>query len=124
MKQHLMSFTVIFLCLMVLSFTKNHVSIPSDIVIDRNGVLLNGTFYIPEGRGSFPTVILLKGFYSPQDDVLGVGKILSEAGFSSLVFQYSGTDKSQGEFSFKNTRKASGPHLNLFTNRRSSVITR
>jgi len=100
-----MFFKVIILCLIVLSCTKNQVSTPSDITIDRNGVLLNGKFYIPEGRGSFPTVILLKGFYDPQDDVLGVGKILSEAGFASLTFEYSGTDKSQGEFSFKNTQK-------------------
>jgi fermentation-respiration switch protein FrsA (DUF1100 family) len=66
---------------------------------------IEGKFYIPEGTGNFPTVILLKGFYDPQDDVLGIGKILSEAGFGTLTFQYSGTDKSQGEFSFKNTQK-------------------
>ena len=102
---HSMFFKVILLCLMILSCTKNQVSTPSDITIDRNGVLLKGKVYIPEGRGPFPTVILLKGFYDPQDDVLGIGKILSEAGFVALTFQYSGTDKSQGEFSFKNTQK-------------------
>jgi dipeptidyl aminopeptidase/acylaminoacyl peptidase len=105
MKQYLMFFKVILLCLMVLSCTKNQVSTPSNITIDRNGLLLNGKFYIPEGKGPFPTVILLKGFYDPQDDIFGIGKKLSEAGFGTLTFQYSGTDKSQGEFSFKNTQK-------------------
>ena len=105
MRLHLIFFKIIFLCLMALSCTKNQVSTPSDITIDRNGVLLNGKFYIPEGRGPFPTVILLKGFYDPPGDVLGLGKQFSEVGIGALTFQYSGTDQSQGEFSFKNTQK-------------------
>lgn len=79
--------------------------ISSDISINRNGVLLNGKFFIPEGSGPFPTVIFLKGFYEPQDDYLDMRKLLSQAGFTVLTFQYSGTDQSQGEFSFKNTQQ-------------------
>ncbi len=86
---------------------ENHhqVSDQSEITFERNGVLLNGKIYLPEGRGPFPSIIFLKGFYEPEDDYLGMRKSLSEAGFVVLTFQYSGTDRSQGEFSFKNTQQ-------------------
>lgn len=105
MRPHLTFFLIIIFCLTVLLCTENQVSSPSIITIDRNGVLINGKIYLPEGEGSFPTVLFLKGFYEPEDDYLGMRKSLTDAGFATLVFQYSGTDKSQGEFSFKNTQK-------------------
>lgn len=92
-------------CPIILSCSNNLSSSPQDITIDRDGVSLNGKFYIPKGGGLSPAVILLKGFYDPGDDVLGIAKLLSEAGIGALVFQYSGTEGSQGEFSFKDTQK-------------------
>jgi dienelactone hydrolase len=85
--------------------TNNQVATRSEITFGRNEVLLNGKIYLPEGKGPFPFVIFLKGFYEPEDDYLGMRKSLCEAGYAVLAFQYSGTDKSQGEFSFKNTQK-------------------
>ena len=52
---------------------------PIDIAIDREGVLLEGKFYIAEGTGNSPTVILLHGFPCDETvaDVLGLGDELS-----------------------------------------------
>ncbi len=80
-------------------------STPVDITIDRNGVLLKGKFYISEGTGNFPTVILLQGFPGNETDVLSIGRELSQAGINAITFNYSGTHKSQGQWSFENTQK-------------------
>jgi esterase/lipase len=80
-------------------------STPLDITIDRNGVLLKGEFYVSEGTGNFPTVILLHGFPGNETDVLGIGSQLSEVGINALTFNYSGTHHSGGEFNFENTQK-------------------
>jgi pimeloyl-ACP methyl ester carboxylesterase len=78
---------------------------PVDITIDRSGVLLRGKFYVIEGEGIFPTVILLHGFPGGDQDVLGIGKKLSEVDINALTFNYSGTHQSEGEFNFENTQK-------------------
>ena len=105
MRRHLIFCNLLLFCIMLISCTKNKLSSSVDITINRNGLLLNGKIYLPEGTGKFPTVIFLKGFYETEDDYLGIRESLSEGGFTTLTFQYSGTDKSQGEFSFKNTQK-------------------
>lgn len=104
MRPLLILFSLIYLSFTALICTKAQALTQSDITIDCNRVLLNGKIYLPEGRAFFPTVIFLKGFYEPEDDYLGMRETLSEAGFVVLTFQYSGTDQSQGEFSFKNTQ--------------------
>ena len=94
---------VIFLT--VLTVTQSQASKPVEITIDLNGVHLKGKFYISEGTGKFPTVILLQGFPGNKEDVLGIGKRLSEVGFNALTFNYSGTHQSEGELNFENTQK-------------------
>ncbi len=71
--------SVVFL-LLIFTFTYSQPSNPLDITIDRDGIQLKGKFYIPEGTGVFPTVILLHGFPGGEMDVLGIGKKLSEVG--------------------------------------------
>jgi esterase/lipase len=77
---------------------------PIEITIDRNGVLLNGKFYVAEGEGIFPTVILLHGFPGNESDVLGIGNKLAQSGFNTVTFNYSGTFQSQGEVSWDNAQ--------------------
>ena len=67
-----------------------------DIAIDNDGVLLKGKFYVCEGAGPFPTVLLLHGFPGNETDVLGLGARLAAAGINALTFNYSGTHQSQG----------------------------
>ena len=76
-----------------------------DIIIEREGVLLKGTFYVAQGTGRFPTVILLNGFPGGRTDVIGIGKLLAGAGINVLTFQYCGTYESQGLTSFDNQQK-------------------
>ncbi|MCP5048697.1 MAG: alpha/beta fold hydrolase [bacterium] len=98
-------FQTLLLFLTVLAVTPSQASTAVDITIDRNGVLLKGKFYISEGTGTFPSVILLHGFPGNETDVLGIGRKLSRAGINALTFNYSGSYKSQGIGSFANTQK-------------------
>jgi alpha/beta superfamily hydrolase len=81
------------------------VATPADITLERDGLLLRGKFYMSEGTGIFPTVILLQGFPGNETDVLGIGKILSQSGINALTFNYSGTFKSEGKTSLGNSEK-------------------
>jgi pimeloyl-ACP methyl ester carboxylesterase len=83
----------------------SQVTTPVDICIDRSGVLLSGKFYVSEGTGVFPTVILLQGFPGNETDVMGIGKILSQSAINALTFNYSGTFMSEGKTSLKNSEK-------------------
>jgi dienelactone hydrolase len=86
-----------------LSFAQSQSITAADITIDRSGVLLKGKFYVAEGTGLLPTVLLLQGFPGNETDVIGVGKILAESGINALTFNYSGTFKSQGKTSLDNS---------------------
>jgi dienelactone hydrolase len=88
-----------------LSLAQSQTNTPTDITIDRNGVLLKGKFHSAEGVGYLPTVLLLQGFPGNETDVLGIGKILSQSGINMMTFNYSGTFKSQGESSMGNSIK-------------------
>jgi predicted esterase len=96
------------LLLTIFTFTQIRASNPLDITINRDGILLQGKFYISEGTSTFPTVILLHGFPGNETDVLGIGKKLSEVGYNALTFNYSGINKSEGEFNFDNSQKDIG----------------
>lgn len=76
-----------------------------DVGMDNAGVLLKGRLFAAEGAGPFATVILLRGFPSSSDDVLGIGAKLAAAGFHALTFSYSGSQGSQGEASFWNAQR-------------------
>ncbi|MCK4819424.1 alpha/beta fold hydrolase, partial [bacterium] len=105
MKLILLYFKTFVILLTVLTATQCQASKPVEITIDRNGVHLKGKFYISEGTGKFPTVILLHGGIGNETDVLGIGGKLSEAGINALTFNYSGTHRSEGKYNFENTQK-------------------
>ena len=105
MKPLLRLFQVVVIILIMLTFYQCQTSTPIDITIDRSGVLLKGKFSISEGAGTFPTVILLHGFPGGEGDIFGIGSELSDKNINALMFNYSGTHQSQGEFNFKNTQK-------------------
>lgn len=79
-------------------------TLPIDVIIDNNGVKLEGKFYAVKNKeGSFPTLILLKGFASNALDVLGLGKQLAQSNINVLTFTNSGVAPSEGLFSFSNS---------------------
>jgi len=105
MRSLLRSFLITIFFLMILAFNQSQASFPLEITINRDGVLLKGKFYMSEGIGNFPTVILLQGFPGNETDVLGIGSQLSEEEINALTFNYSGTYQSEGNFNFENTQK-------------------
>jgi dienelactone hydrolase len=76
---------------------------PVDVTISNHGVNLKGSFFVAEGEGSLPTVILLQGFPGNGTDVLELGKQLIKFGINVLTFNYSGTSPSEGLLSFNNS---------------------
>ncbi len=102
MKINPVSFLLLFRLITYPVFTCGQVLIPADIDITRESVLLKGKFYLAEGQGNFPTVVLLHGFPGNESDVLGIGLKLAQSGINALTFNYSGTYKSQGKISWDN----------------------
>jgi dipeptidyl aminopeptidase/acylaminoacyl peptidase len=96
-------FKVVLLLLTFPVIAQSQDTTPADITIDRDGILLKGKFYVSEGTGIFPTVILLHGFPGSETDVLGFGNKLSRSGINALTFNYSGTYQSQGQSDFDKT---------------------
>jgi len=76
---------------------------PDDITFKSQGHTLRGKFFQGKPSGQCPTLLLLHGFPGNQQDVLGLGQRLSIAGINVLTFNYSGTHKSEGEFTMSNT---------------------
>jgi pimeloyl-ACP methyl ester carboxylesterase len=95
-------FKVILLCSAFPIFSQYQATTPADISIDRNGILLKGKFFLPEGSGPFPAVVLLHGFPGGESDVLGIGTKLAQSGIAALTFNYSGTYQSEGKTSWDN----------------------
>jgi len=75
---------------------------PADINIVRSGITLRGKFYIAEGSGSFPTLLILQGFPGNPSDVLGLGKAVSQSGINVMTFNFGGLHQSEGSFSLGN----------------------
>lgn len=71
------------------------------MIIHSNGSKLLGTFFITNGVGPHPTVILLHGFPGNQVN-FDVAHALQRAGFNILVFRYRGCWGSEGIYSFQN----------------------
>ena len=108
MKSHSIFLKSVLFFLIIFTFSNAQESTPLDITIDRDGILLQGKFYISEGTGKFHTVILLHGFPGGEGDVFGIGQKLTEIGINTLTFNYSGTHKSEGEINFDNSQKDIG----------------
>jgi dienelactone hydrolase len=98
-------FLTIVAFLLVLVVSHGQAATPRDITINSGSALLKGKFYIAEGAGTFPTVILLQGFSGNETDVFGLGSKLFEAGFNALTFNYRGTFQSQGQMNMENAQK-------------------
>ena len=67
--------------------------------------LLQGRFHQAAGDTHLPTLILLHGSPGNEEDVLGLGAMISSAGYQVLTFNYSGTQKSEGLSSFDTTQQ-------------------
>ena len=75
------------------------------VIIEREGISLQGVMHLADGGAARPTVVLLGGFPGARTDVLGLGEMLAGAGIHVLTFQYSGTYESQGLASYHNHQK-------------------
>lgn len=78
---------------------------PADITLERDCIFLKGKFFASEREYISPTIIMVPGFPGNETDVIGLGSLLSAKGVNVLIFNYSGTFNSGGEFSFRNNLK-------------------
>jgi pimeloyl-ACP methyl ester carboxylesterase len=98
-------FGIILFFLIFQATAKSQDTPPADITIERDGIHLTGKFFVSEGSGVFPTVILLQGFPGNEADVIGIGKQLSLSAINAITFNYSGTFKSEGKTSQPNSER-------------------
>lgn len=95
-----LAFSFLVLCS---SFGQTVTRTPDEITFQSQGHFLKGRFYQGDTIRPARTLILLPGFPGGQQDVLGLGQKLASAGVNVFTFNYSGTHKSEGEFSMSNT---------------------
>ncbi len=76
--------------------------VPLDIQFQSGSKTVYGRFFPAGNRPSLATVLLLFGFPGNQQEPLGLGTRLSQKGFNILSFNYRGTYRSEGVFSFRN----------------------
>ncbi len=69
-----------------------------ELDFDSHGSALNGHFYLANGEGPHPTVIMLHGFPGYEKN-LDIAQSIRRAGFNVLFFHYRGAWGSQGDFS-------------------------
>lgn len=74
---------------------------PISINFGSHGYVLRGKFYRAEGKGPFPTVLLVQGFPGNDEDVLGLGQRISASGMNAFTFNFRGTHASEGEFTLE-----------------------
>lgn len=68
---------------------------------DSNGCRLNCTFYVAQGQGPNPTIILFHGFpgYETNTDL---AQVFRRAGYNVMIFHYRGSWGSEGFYSINN----------------------
>jgi len=71
----------------------------AELAFQSKGSRLNGLFYLADGKGPHPTVILLHGFPGNERN-LDLAQALRRAGMNVLFFNYRGAWGSGGTFSF------------------------
>jgi uncharacterized protein len=71
----------------------------AELAFDSKGSRLNGFFYLANGKGPHPTVILLHGFPGNERN-LDLAQVFRRAGMNVLFFDYRGSWGSGGTFSF------------------------
>jgi uncharacterized protein len=70
-----------------------------ELAFQSHGSRINGFFYLAQGKGPHPTVILLHGFPGNERN-LDLAQVLRRAGMNVLFFSYRGAWGSGGTFSF------------------------
>lgn len=76
-----------------------------------NDCLLNAQFYRSNTNKVSPAVIMMHGYPGGEGDPLGICKVLAENGINVLLFNYQGTWRSEGSFSFENSIQDAGNAL-------------
>jgi predicted alpha/beta-fold hydrolase len=116
--------TIKFLLLVILSGSSLQLAsqvIPVSIDLKSNGIKLDAKFYPANKTDKVPTVILLHGFPGNQSSPLGLAEKLNNAGFNILVFNYQGSYRSEGNFSFDSCIANVGAVFNFLTDSRNQV---
>lgn len=70
-----------------------------ELTLESAGASLNGHFYLANGAGPHPTVILLHGLPGNEKN-LDIAQAARRAGFNVLFFHYRGAWGSEGDYSF------------------------
>jgi uncharacterized protein len=100
--------------LLVLSQTN-----PVSIDLRNNGIKLDAKFYLAEKVSSSPTLILLHGFPGNANSPYGLADKIIRNGINVLVFNYEGSFKSEGVFSWENCMADAGAAVSFLKQKAS-----
>jgi uncharacterized protein len=90
-----LAFTLLFIWGSVMA-EDNKQAVP--VVFESEGYKISGQFFLADGKGPFPTVILLHGIPGGEGDLFGLGQHLNKVGVNAFTFNYRGTWKSEGVY--------------------------
>ncbi len=93
---------------------------PVSIDLRNNGVKLDAKIYAADKVFLAPTVILLHGFPGNANSPYGLAERLNKNGINILVFNYEGSFKSEGIFSWENCMSDIGVALS-FLNQKNTI---
>jgi uncharacterized protein len=83
-------------------------SSPVSIDLRNNGIKLDAKLYLVNEVSSSPTLILLHGFPGNSNSPYGLAEKIIKNGINVLVFNYEGSFKSEGIFSWENCMADAG----------------
>lgn len=83
------------------TISSNYPACTKDICFKSRGRQLIGHMYIAEGKGPHPTVNLFHGFPGYEQNI-DLAQSLRRIGYNVLIFHYSGSWGSEGNYSFNN----------------------
>ena len=89
--------------LSVFTVSQNDTFQLTPITFTSNGSKLQGYISTAPGKGPHPTIVLLHGSPGGPRDVLGLAKVIPNAGWNALAFTFRGYWNSEGTYSMKNT---------------------
>ncbi len=80
---------------------RDHPAAMLQLELRSHGSRLDGVFYLAQGKGPHPTVVLLHGFPGYEQN-LDLAHAVRRAGWNVLVFHYRGSWGSEGSYSLRN----------------------